>query len=146
MMSADNSTRNPSPIGGELTMSRVRKPTWHLVFVLYASEETRLSNGSIITQECIYLVEASTSVEAFNQALIWASPRQLVPIGNGESMELPLLGITEVMPIWESLEHGNELGYRDGESESWDELKSAIMQIEDLSPSPCDAPIPSPGA
>ena len=135
----------PRPDGSQQTIPKPRQPTWHLVFVLYASEVIRSPTGSIITQECLYLIEASTNIEAFNQALIWASPRQCVPVEDGKIVELPLLGITEVMPIWESLEHGSELGYRDGESESWNELKSAILQIEDLPPSPCNAPTPLPG-
>ena len=135
----------PRTSGSEVTIPRDRQPTWHLVFILYASEAIRSPSGSIITQECLYLIEASTSIEAFSQALVWASPRQCVPVENGETIELPLLGITEVMPIWESLEHGSELGYRDGESVSWNELKSAILRIEDLQPSPCNAPNPPPG-
>ena len=109
-----------------------RKPTWYLVFILYASETVRSAEGSIITQVCVYLVNASNSVDAFDQALICASPRQLVPVTNSEPIELPLLGVIEVMPVWENLEHGSELGYRDGESDSWDELTEMILEIKDL--------------
>jgi hypothetical protein len=116
---------------GVLAMPR-RQPEWHLVFILYASEAIRSRSGSLITQECVYLVKASTAVDAYKQAMEWASPWQSIPMQGGEIIELPLAGIVEVMPVWESFEHGNELGYRDGRCESWETIKEALLMIEDV--------------
>ena len=109
-----------------------RTPEWYLVSILYALDSLDELRESIITQECIYLIKASSATEAYTKSIEWASPRQFVPVESGKPIELPLLGITEIMPIWESLEHGSELGYRQGVCESLCELKKSILRIEDL--------------
>jgi hypothetical protein len=113
-------------------VTEANKPEWYLVFIIYASEHIRTPNDDVLAQECVYLIKSSNAENAFEESLKWASPRQIVPIENSEVIELPLLGVTEVMPIWEPLEHGSELGYRDGSFKSWEELTKSILHLEDI--------------
>lgn len=113
-------------------MTEINNPEWYLIFIIYASEHIRTPNDHVMAQECVYLIKALSAEKAFEEALKWASPRQIVPLENSEAIELPLLGVTEVMPIWEPLEHGSELGYRDGSFKSWVELKDSIIHLKDV--------------
>jgi len=71
-------------------------------------------------------------VDAYKEAMKWASPTQVIPADDGEMVELPLLGIKEIMPIWEDFENGSELGYRDDEISRWKQLTDVLLTLDDV--------------
>ena len=126
-MEMESTTNSRSP---ERVPPRI--PDWHLVFIIYASKDIVSDSGGVLAQEGVYLIKAKTARVAYDEAVKWASPRQTVVSAGSKSVMLPFAGITEIMPVWEPFEHGNELGFRNGQYESWDAIADEMMSKDDL--------------
>jgi hypothetical protein len=120
--------RNPD-LGTDVPPSERIK--WCIVCVVYASENILSEDGCIITQECLYLVKASNPETAYEEAMEVASKTQIVPVGTGQMADLPLVGITEIMPIHEPFDHGNELTFRDVVYTHWVDIEEQILDRSD---------------
>ncbi len=106
---------------------------WYLVFMIYGEESRRDELGDFIVEESIYLVSATGFLEAYHEGNKWASPSQVRHLPSGETVSLPLMGVLEIMPVWEPFQHGSELGYRHTTySSSWQEVIDSLLEVGDV--------------
>jgi hypothetical protein len=113
--------------------NRTRKPIGYIVTLRYEIGVTDKLNGIDVEERLVYLkkniaTEAYLEAEEFGKSCVEVENRAYGSVSD----RINYIGVTEVMPVWESVSHLNEIGFREIEGFPRNEILGDVLSIEDI--------------